>query len=220
MIKSILAPPGEEIKNVELNPKDNNSFFVFTRSKVYFVKFDDFFNEITSSNINNDATLNLKSCFPDPILDSDIPITTSTLTNKNILIGFEDGKIHVYTYVNLLNFRRNSPLKPNLIFSNHKGGISNIVCGNRPISQYGLNFNNKIEEIIVKSLKKPSVPYSENIPVKISINKENNFEKILYENCNQKTDYGLYIDNIEENEVNKGNENKMNGARNNKNKAK
>merc|ERR1711957_1050519 len=115
---------------------------------------------------------------------------------------------------NLLNFSRNSPLKPNLIFSNHKGGISNIVCGNRPISQYGLNFNNKIEEIIVKPLKKPSVPYGENIPVKISINKDNTFEKILYENCNEKTDYGLYIINTEENEVNKGNENKINGKDN------
>lgn len=147
-------------------------------------------------------------------MDSDIPITASTVTNKNILLGYEDGKIHVYSYLNLLNFSRNTPLKPNLIFSNHKGAIVNIVCGNRPISQYGLNFNNKIEEIIVKPLKKSSIPYSENIPIKISIRKDNIFDKILLENCNEKTDYGYGLYNNNKDMYNENEENdKITGAK-------
>jgi len=184
-----MCPPEEEIQSIKMNPKNYSSFFIFTKGKIYYMQFSDFFNNVKSTNLsftnmNNNNINSLKASFPEPILDSDIPITTSTLTNKNLLIGFEDGKIHVYSYSNILNFNRLTPLKANIIFSNHKGAITNIVCANRPISQYGLNFNNKIEEIIVRALKKPSIPYTDIIPVKQGINTENYFDNLVKYNLN------------------------------------
>lgn len=188
----MLAPPDEEIIKLEMNPKTNNSFFICTRNKVYYMEFSDFFNDVNSNHNNfhfmsNNNASNLKCSFPDPILDSDIPISSSFLSNKNIILGFEDGKIHVYSYNNILSIARTTALKANLIFSNHRGAVTNIISANRPISQYGLNFNNKIEEIIVKPLKKPSIPYSYNIPIKLSIRKEDHFENLINLNCDENT---------------------------------
>ena len=179
-----------------MNQKNNNSFFIFTKTKIFYIPFSDFFNEITynTKNFNNYASKT--PVFPDPILDSEIPITSTTVTNKNIILGFEDGKIHVYSYANLLIFNRSTPLKPNFLFSQHKGAITNISCVNRPISQYGLNFNNAIEEIIVKTLKKPSMSYTDIIPMKIScVENENFFENLINKNSDEK-EYRKYNDYI------------------------
>lgn len=202
----MLCPAEEEIQRLEMNPKTNNSFFIFTKGKVYYMHFNDFFNDSTLnqfSNIKNQNSLNtLKAKFPLPILDSDIPITSVNLTNKNILIGFEDGKIHIYSYANILNVNRLTPLKPNLIFSNHKGAITNLVSANRPISQYGLNFNSKIEEVIVKALKKPSIPYTDIVPIKLGMNMNNNFDQLVRLNLSDKKFNQLDNFNEENNNTN------------------
>jgi len=187
-----------------MNPKNYNSFFIFTKGKIYYMEFREFFNDINKNsslfNKNFNTNNSLKTGFPEPILDSDISITTACLTNKNLLVGFEDGKIHVYSYANILNFNRTTPLKANLIFSNHKGSITNIICANRPISQYGLNFNNKIEEVIVRAFKKPSIPYSDSIPVKLSLNVDNYFEKLVNEILDDNV-YNHFGANEEENYI-------------------
>ena len=56
-----------------------------------------------------------------------------------MITGHEDGKIYIwgkktvdaplYSYENMYNL--------------HKGAITNILLINKPISQYGLNFNKK-----------------------------------------------------------------------------
>ncbi len=215
----MLCPPEEEIQSIEMNPKTNNSFFIFTKGKIYNMQFSSFFNDIpsnqSSSSYNkshqNNAVNNLiKASFPEPILDSDISITSVNLTHKNLLIGFEDGKVHVYSYANILNFNRLMPLKPNLIFANHKGAITNLVSANRPISQYGLNYNGKIEEVIVKALKKPSIPYTDVVPVKLGLNTNNHFERIVNENLDEKG--FAFIQDFNEDANNSNNGNNFKGA--------
>ena len=52
-----------------------------------------------------------------------------------------------YYKINLKFF--NNYQKEN-VFDIHKGGNTNVMLINRPISQYGLNFNSHIEETFVK----------------------------------------------------------------------
>ena len=70
-------------------------------------------------------------------------------TKNNIITGHEDGKICIwkqktdkdlfYTYDKMFQF--------------HKGMITNIIMLNKPISQYGLNFNKQISECIVSKIQ-------------------------------------------------------------------
>ena len=70
-------------------------------------------------------------------------------TKNNIITGHEDGKICTwkqnnanalfYTYENM--------------FQIHKGAITNILFLNKPISQYGLNFNKQISECVVNKVQ-------------------------------------------------------------------
>jgi hypothetical protein len=78
-----MCPPEEEIQSIKMNPKNYSSFFIFTKGKIYYMQFSDFFNNVKSTNLsftnmNNNNINSLKASFPEPILDSDIPITTST----------------------------------------------------------------------------------------------------------------------------------------------
>ena len=86
-------------------------------------------------------------------------------TKNNIITGHEDGKICIwkqktnkdlfYTYEKMFQF--------------HKGMITNIVLLNKPISQYGLNFNKQISECIVSKVQNKQM---DNV-----ILKQNNFEQ-------------------------------------------
>jgi len=105
-----------------------------------------------------------------PIIQTEGRVTSFCIAKKNLLIGHEDGKVTIW---DKFNYRQKS------IFSQHKGAITNITCINRPISQYGLNFNNSIEETTVKSFKKQSVGYNSLIPVKNSHKNEDFIENFL-----------------------------------------
>ena len=70
-------------------------------------------------------------------------------TKNNIITGHEDGKICFwkkkelkslfYTYENMSQI--------------HKGKVTNILMLNKPISQYGLNFNKQISECVVSKVQ-------------------------------------------------------------------
>jgi hypothetical protein len=107
-----------------------------------------------------------------PLIQCDSYINCICLTQKNLVIGQEDGKIKIHNKYTMA--LENT-------FSNHKGGITNICFINRPISQYGLNFNSKVEEVVVKPLKKPSMVYNESVFIRKSMKEVNYVEQFL--NC-------------------------------------
>ena len=88
-------------------------------------------------------------------------------TKNNIITGHEDGKICFwnkktsnslfYTYENMSQI--------------HKGKITNILILNKPISQYGLNFNKQISECYISKIQTKKID-------KIQI-KQNNIELII-----------------------------------------
>ena len=68
-----------------------------------------------------------------------------------MLTGHEDGKVCLWKRNNTNNSGNSSNTNSVLyyfdqMFALHKGPITNIVLLNKPISQYGLNFNNKVSE--------------------------------------------------------------------------
>jgi hypothetical protein len=63
-----------------------------------------------------------------------------------ILTGHEDGKVCLWKRNNNTNNTSNVLYYFDQMFALHKGPITNIVLLNKPISQYGLNFNNKVSE--------------------------------------------------------------------------
>jgi len=98
-----------------------------------------------------------------PITQHDSKINVICVSNKFIITGHDDGKILMW---NKLTYKNEGT------FSQHKGGITNITLVNRPISQYGLNFNIHIDETVIKALKKPSMEYNHLINLKNSLKNE------------------------------------------------
>ena len=96
-------------------------------------------------------------------------------TKNNIITGHEDGKICIwrqnnanalfYTYENM--------------FQIHKGAITNILFLNKPISQYGLNFNKLISECVVNKTQTKKI---EKVKVKINNTGINLVDKFIDEN--------------------------------------
>ena len=97
-------------------------------------------------------------------------------TKNNIITGHEDGKICVwkqktanalfFTYENMHQF--------------HKGAITNILLLNKPISQYGLNFNKQISETLVNKVNNNK--QIDKIKIKNSNIKENSVGNFIFEN--------------------------------------
>ena len=84
-------------------------------------------------------------------------------TKNNIITGHEDGKICIWKEknVNALFYTYEN------MFQIHKGSITNILFLNKPISQYGLNFNKQISECVINKLQTKKI---ETVKIK------NNFE--------------------------------------------
>ena len=101
-------------------------------------------------------------------------------TKNNIITGHEDGKICIwkqktindlfYTYENM--------------FQIHKGAITNILILNKPISQYGLNFNKQISECIISKTQNKKI------------------DKIKIKNNNELNSVGNFIDENIKNNMN------------------
>ena len=154
-------------------------------------------------------------------------------TKNNIITGHEDGKICIwkkkdinslfYTYENM--------------FQIHKGAITNILILNKPISQYGLNFNKQISECIISKTQNKQI---DKIKIKnnnelnsvgnfIDENIENNMNEILIQlindNDNNNDNMQEYNNDdqdmsFEDEKINKGNENKNNKKKTKKKKNK
>ena len=108
-----------------------------------------------------------------PIITVDSQISCIEITNKHLLVGHVDGKITIWSQKQFGQYKQVN------IFHQHKGEITNIISINRPISQYGLNFNCNIQETIVKPLKKQSMEYDDMINVKINSNQDDIVDKFL-----------------------------------------
>ena len=99
-------------------------------------------------------------------------------TKNNIITGHEDGKICFwkkkeynslfFTYENMSQI--------------HKGKITNILILNKPISQYGLNFNKQISECIVSKVQTKK---TEKIKIKQNNNNLNSIEYYLDKNIDE-----------------------------------
>ena len=149
-------------------------------------------------------------------------------TKNNIITGHEDGKICIWKLKNLNALFYNYEN----MFQIHKGAITNILLLNKPISQYGLNFNKQISECIVnkvqtKQLDKIKIKNNQidSIGDFIESNIENNLNEILFEICKyddkQKNNYEEKdIISIEENNNNEEKENKEEEKKIKKNKKK
>ena len=129
-------------------------------------------------------------------------------TKNNIITGHEDGKICFwkkkennslfFTYENMSQI--------------HKGKITNILILNKPISQYGLNFNKQISECVVskvqtKKTEKIKLKQNNNLnSVEYFLDKkiEENMNNILFElmnnNENKKNNIEIEEEKAEENE--------------------
>jgi hypothetical protein len=139
-------------------------------------------------------------------------------TKNNIITGHEDGKICFwqkkelnslfYTYQNMSQI--------------HKGKVTNILLINKPISQYGLNFNKQISECIVskvqtKKLEKIKLKQNNNnlnlienfIDKKIEENMNYVLFDLMKDNDNEKEKEG-YNESEEEKEEKEKNKNKKN----------
>jgi WD40 repeat protein len=169
------------IKNIYIENNDNSEivdicynyyqlFIAYNTGKV--IQFN--LNEILNSDLSVITFTPGVNTFP--IIQTEGKITSFCIAKKNLLIGHEDGKVTIW---DKYSYRHKS------IFSQHKGAITNITCINRPISQYGLNFNSNIEETTVKSFKKQSVGYNTIIPVKNSFKNEDFVENFLNKEISQ-----------------------------------
>ena len=118
-------------------------------------------NEILNSDLSSITLTIGVNVFP--IIQTESRISSFCIAKNNLIVGHEDGKVTLW---DKLNHRQTNS------FLQHKGAITNVKCINRPVSQYGLNFNSAIEETAVKSLKKQSIGYNNLISVKNSFKNE------------------------------------------------
>ena len=137
-------------------------------------------------------------------------------TKNNIITGHEDGKICFwkkkennslfFTYENMSQI--------------HKGKITNILILNKPISQYGLNFNKQISECVVSKVQTKK---TEKIKIKLNNNNLNSIEYFLDKNINDNMNNILLElmnnnDNLKEQEKSEENEEEIKIKKNKKKK--
>ncbi len=75
--------------------------------------------------------------------------------------------------------------------------MTNILCVNRPISQYGLSYNNTVSTQIIKQLKKSNTGYQSNTSVSSSSINSNFIEEFM-EEVLEKQENNLSFLNIQE----------------------
>ena len=71
----------------------------------------------------------------------------------------------------------------------HKGRITNILILNKPISQYGLNFNKQISECIVSKTQTKKI---DKIKIKQNNNNINSIDDFLDKKIEENMDYVLF----------------------------
>ncbi len=116
-------------------------------------------------------------------------------TKNNIITGHEDGKICIWKQkaINSLFYAYEN------MFQIHKGAITNILLLNKPISQYGLNFNKQISECVISKIQNKQI---DKIKIKINNNGFNSIENFINENIESNMNDCL-IKILEMNNINK-----------------
>ena len=105
-------------------------------------------------------------------------------TKNNIITGHEDGKICFWNKktISSLFFQYEN------MSQIHKGKITNILILNKPISQYGLNFNKQISECIVSKTQTKKI---DKIKIKQNNNSINSIDDFLDKKIEENMDYVL-----------------------------
>ena len=122
-------------------------------------------------------------------------------TKNNIITGHEDGKICIWKQktINALFYTYEN------MFQIHKGSITNILLLNKPISQYGLNFNKQISECIINKVQCKQI---DKIKIKINNNETNSIENFIDENIEKNmNDILIQMINNKNEEIDEENEN-------------
>ena len=105
------------------------------------------------NNYKNNETHQIKLLKDNSILIQNVKNFNSNITifilgtRNNIITGHENGKICIW--------KNKSKANPFFHFEKmyqiHKGRVTNLLLINKPISQYGLNFNKKMKECIISN---------------------------------------------------------------------
>ena len=126
----------------DMKVKWNEMYFTNKKNEVYLIDLNKYANE-DKHYVNVIKEMNVLIRNTSKTNCGCVTLFTFGMDNA-ILTGHEDGKICVW--------KRNNSNNSNVLyyfdqmFALHKGPITNIVLLNKPISQYGLNFNNKVSE--------------------------------------------------------------------------
>ncbi len=142
------------LKNLSLiniyNIQNNNNFLynlILYENYLYFTdKIQNIYSFKLDNNIESNDTKYLNLNKENSILFSNNQkysnISIFTLgTRNNIITGHVDGKIIIWRKKNDYYYIYEK------VYHIHKGEVTNLILINKPISQYGLNFNIKVNEI-------------------------------------------------------------------------
>ena len=143
MIRKIFNVDNQEIFNLVLSMDDNSLYFTNNKNDIFRINNNNYaIHETHHIIMNKDNSILIEPDVKNKLGN----ITLFTFGSKdNLLTGHEDGKICLWVKKN-----KNTILYTNNnMFNIHKGPITNIILINKPISQYGLNFNKKITECLI-----------------------------------------------------------------------
>ena len=123
---------------------DNNIYFSNNTLEIFSFQLN---------NYKNNETHQIKLLKDNSILIQNVKNLNSNITifilgtRNNIITGHEDGKICIWQNKSkanpFFNFEK--------MYQIHKGKVTNLILINKPISQYGLNFNKKIKECVISN---------------------------------------------------------------------
>ena len=171
----------QEVNDLHVLYGDNNLYFTNRKNDIFMIKTANYPNKDTHHiKITRDNSVLLRPEVKNPPAN----ITVFSFGSKGKMItGHEDGKIYIwgkktvdaplYSYENMYNL--------------HKGAITNILLINKPISQYGLNFNKKINECLISEKQAKELK-------EINIRPNEKFDDFI----------GNYLDEVNEEIMNEG----------------
>ena len=142
VVRKMFYVNNEHVYDVKV--KWNEMYFTNKKNEVYLIDLSKYTDEDKHYvNVNKEMNVLIRNTTKTNC--GCITLFTFGMDNA-MLTGHEDGKICVW--------KRNSSVKGSSsvlyyleqTFPLHKGPVTNIVLLNKPISQYGLNFNNKVSE--------------------------------------------------------------------------
>lgn len=160
--------------NIDVYFTCKSELFLLATSK-YCIK------EIHQIHYDENSSILLNDNTKGPLTD----ITTFEFGTKkdSIITGHDDGKIRLW------NKMQNQLYSVEGMYNNiHKGPVINIMTINKPISQYGLNFNKSIQENIIS---KTQVKEPIEVPIKLQPRYETYVSDIV----------DSYIDNVIDGEI-------------------